>query len=1108
MTGCRLLRLLAIAVLLAAGSIAAARAAVLSLRIPAQPVAQALESLSQQTGIQFAYVSRVVDRQRSHAVAAGLDVDAALTRMLQGTGLGFEHLTDKTVHIFAVTLQAQTPPAAALPDEAESPTEIVITGSRIPQASSSAPAGLVQVVTAKDILLTGHSDAADVIGELPQSITSASVDYGNFSTMGPIGGVSTADLRGLGPQRTVVLINGRRLGVGDPNTANASPGPDLDQVPLAMIERVEILTGGASATYGADAVAGVVNFILKDNVQGVQVDGRYGFTQHTQQNHYIQEQERASGTTPPVGTRVDGFKRDVSVLAGTAFLGGAGQLTGYVSFHRQSPVHGSDRDFAACAAVSNSLFSGVPTDPGYTCDGSDSSNHFVALSSNGLDYSVQGNQFVPGPAAGTMPPAVFNFAPYVSLVRQDRRYQAGLLAHFDLAPTAKPYLEFNFMDDRTELDFAPSGLFLSDNAHNADRAYRVNCSNPLLSAQEADILCSAAQIAADQSNPGSISADVDIGRRNIEGRGRAVVYRHQNYRAVVGARGKLGDAWNYNAYALYSYTSLGQTNLNYLSYFAIDNALQVTTDASGRPVCISGGACVPYNIFNSGAVTADQLANLYTSAIAGGSNGEQILAADLTGQLAGHGVITPWARQGVALNVGAEHRGDTLRFAPDSIEHTGDLAGFATAAVDIDRQVAVNDGFVEIHVPIAQQRKRIADLAFSGGYRYSDYSSTHTTHTYRLDLQYSPAADLRLHASYDRVVRVPNLVELYTPASIPTSSDVFRDPCAPTQGGAVPAVASLEACMRTGVTAAQYGNGLGPAFGGTNLIAQCVAGCGQVDGGNSALLAETARTWSLGMSYSAPGLPAFSGDIDYFHIAIDGEIGKVPPSITFRQCIATGDPTWCSQIMRTPTGSLNGSSVDGGGYIKHTNVNTGAALVSGIDVHLAFVQPLRSGWGKLTARLNGSWLEHEATTPYQSAPSYDCAGLFGATCLGGSVSPRWRHNLRLSWETPWDLQFSVQWRFIGRTGFDNNSTQNALQYQEEGFYDPLLTHIPNYSYFDLTALWAANAHLQLRTGVANLFDKDPPFIPYQASSAAGAINTFPTYDILGRDIYLALRATF
>jgi iron complex outermembrane recepter protein len=865
-----------------------------------------------------------------------------------------------------------------------------------------------------------------------------------------------------------------------------------------------VLTGGASATYGSDAVAGVVNFILKDHVQGVQIDGQYGFAEHDQQNRYLQGVESADGITAPTGTVIDGFRRDVSMLAGTSFHDSEGQVTGYFIYHSQNPVHGFARDFSNCPTFSANELTGVPTQSGLVCKGSNASNQFV--NQEGASYSVVGNQFVPWPAAGSAPPAVFNYQPYTTIQRGDTRYQAGLLAHLEIQPAVKPYFELSFMEDRTLTELAPSGLFQSNNYLTADGAYRVNCSNPLLSAEEAATLCTPAQIAADKAHPGSVSADVNIGRRNIEGSGRLFSSEHKNYRVVGGIGGELDDAWSYDAYALYDYTSLFQDNQNHLNYAAINNALQVTTDPSGRPVCISGGSCVPYDIFMTGAVTAQQLAYLTINGTDGGSNSEQIVAADVTGRLGRYGIASPWAADDVAFNAGAEHRAETLRFAPDAAERSGDLAGFAGAAVAIDKRVSVDEGFAEIRVPIAQERPLLKDLTIDAGYRYSVYSTAGATNTYKFELQLAPVADVRIRASYDRVVRAPNLTELYTPLTYGASTAVFTDPCAPTNAGATHAAASLAQCLHTGVTPAQYGNGIGPAFGGTSMIVQCVGSCGLVGGGNPGLTPETARTWSLGVTLTPGAAPTLTGSIDYFHILLTGKIGTVPDSITLNQCLTTGDPTWCSQIVRTPTGALSGSTLAGGGYIMQTDVNTGAALVSGIDLQVNYRQPLAGGWGALAASLTGSWLQHNSSTPYRSAASYDCAGLFGSSCLGGSINPRWRHNLRLTWETPWNVQFSAQWRLIGRTGFDNNSSQLALKYQEEGFFDPVLTHIPTYSYLDLSTIWTVSSHLQVRAGVSNVLDKDPPIIPSDVSLVGP--NTFPAYDILGRNIFMRVRAMF
>jgi iron complex outermembrane recepter protein len=400
-----LLRALSICVLVALSGVSVALAQAvappaLTADILAQPLAEALDLFARQTGLQLLYVSEVVSKQRSHAVSAGLGADEALAQMLQGTGLRFEYLTPQSVRILAGSPAVQS---ALGPEESQvTVPEVFVTGSRIPVPANITAAGPLVVVPARDILLAGYTETGDVISALPQMTTTAGADLANYSNGGF--GTTTADLRGLGPQRTVVLINGRRLGVGDPNTGNVNPAPDLDQIPLAMVERVEVLTGGSTVTYGSDAIAGVVNFILKDDVQGVQVDGQYGFAQHSQQDSYLQNVETAAGITPPVGTIVDGYRRDLSVLAGTDLYDGDGHLTGYFIYHGQSPVYGSERDFADCTAYSTAYsrnyLSGVPPTQGeYVCFGTTSSNLFGPDAGFGALYSVVGNRFVPYPAA-------------------------------------------------------------------------------------------------------------------------------------------------------------------------------------------------------------------------------------------------------------------------------------------------------------------------------------------------------------------------------------------------------------------------------------------------------------------------------------------------------------------------------------------------------------------------------------------------------------------------------------------------------------------------------------------------------------------------------------
>src|ERR1700733_13145540 len=229
-------------------------------------------------------------------------------------------LSGALVLLGATSAQADDAATAAANAEQPALQEVVITGSRIPVPANISATSPVQVLTSTEIEQQGQTDTTNLVNRLPQIMINPGVDLGNNSApLSAPGGIATADLRGLGPQRTLVLVDGRRLGPGDPSTTNPNPAPDLDQIPTILVERVDVVTGGASATYGSDAVAGVINFIMKKNFEGIQIDGQYGFDQHSQQNTYIQEQEVADGIAPPTGSVRDGYKHDLSVIMGTNF---------------------------------------------------------------------------------------------------------------------------------------------------------------------------------------------------------------------------------------------------------------------------------------------------------------------------------------------------------------------------------------------------------------------------------------------------------------------------------------------------------------------------------------------------------------------------------------------------------------------------------------------------------------------------------------------------------------------------------------------------------------------------------------------------------------------
>ena len=1008
-----------------------------------------------------------------------------------------------------VFAQNSPPAPAAASAEAETPQvqEVIVTGSRIPQANLTSVSP-IDIVGAEEIKQNGFTDVHDLMDMLPQNVQNGQSSLGpNQNPLTSAGGISTADLRGLGPQRTLVLVDGRRLGVGDASTLNPNPSPDLNQIPTALIERVEVVTGGASAIYGSDAIAGVVNFVMKHDFQGIQVDGQYGIDQHNNNDKTMQNLETQAGFAAPNGSVWDGQNRALSIIMGSNFADDKGNVEAYFTYRNTDPVTQGSRDYSGCElhvepGTSNPRLFNEPF-----CDGSPTGNFISPLFNPNATCSigvycltVLGNQLLPWPQSGSVPPALFNSEPYEYLVSADSRYNAGFFSHYDITDSFKPFVDFSFMRDVTTSNIGPSGAFLGGNPNDptGNGGLLVNCSptNPLLSAQENAVLCGNAAngVTTYPSAYGDSAVDTYIGRRNIEGGPRTTEYDHENFRVVLGAKGQFADAWSYEAYGQYYNTSLFNSVGGYLSWTKIQDALLVTTGTNGQPVCQGGQAgCIPWNIWTQGGVTPQQAASLTAIGTSQGTVQERILSGDVTGQLGKYGLTSPLATDGLAVNLGVEHRSESLNYAPDAEELSNDLAGYSGAGVAIDNSYHVTEEFIELRAPLIQQQPFADQLNLGAAFRHSDYSTAGGVNTFKFDVEYAPVKDVMARFSYDRAIRAPNLIELYTPQSVTNTTVVGADPCA----GASPS-ASLAACEHSGVTAAEYGH-----------IAQCPAGqCATLVGGNPDLQPERADTLSFGFTFTPTFLPGFTATADYYRIQLAQVINNVRQDITLNECLA-GVTSFCSSVVRTPGGALFGTTITGGGYIVATNQNVARAIASGIDLQLDYRWNVGS-FGSMKAALTGTWLQHAETQPLPSDPAYECAGLYGVTCQ--TVNPRWRHVARVTWQTPYDVQLSAQWRFIGSASLDNNTgnpllATSAYATKTGQGYDSFDAKLPSYSYLDLSAMYEISKNLSVRVGVNNLLDKDPPLIN-EFETTTGAPNTDPTYDLLGRVMYAAFTAKF
>jgi len=957
----------------------------------------------------------------------------------------------------AVAVVALVPGGAQAQEFAATGTsEIVVTGTRIkrPDLESNSPQ---TVVSSEEFRYQGATTVEGVLNRLPQFTADANENVSNGSD-----GTSNINLRNLGSNRVLVLVNGQRM--------LPQQAIDLNFVPSSLVERVDVLTGGASAVYGSDALSGVVNFVLKDNLDGIRIDAQTGFYQHDNNNSAVRGLLDDKGYRKANSSVMDGAKQDIAISAGKNFADGRGNITAYAGYRHYNPVRQSTRDVSSCALnqaddAGTALFCGGSSNTPY--------GTFVPLEGAYQGQTLTNNKdgtqtFVPYDNS-----YAYNYAPDNYFQRSDERITAGAFAKFELSKAAEVYGSFMFMRDHTFSQVAPSAIFLGS-------PFAISCNNPLASASQLETLCGS-KAGTDQTADALVGYRMSIAPRRDD-------LKHTDYRYTAGVRGDLGSGFSYDVNYLYSLVRFKERYLNNVDAVKAQRALDVVT-VNGVPTCRSvvdgtDPNCIPVNVFSAGGVTAEQGAYLFTPSNTSSRNSQQVFSGTLSGDLGQMGITSPWASRGVGIALGAEHRRETLNFFADDIAQQG-------GATNADGIISVTEGYGEIEIPLISDMPFVRSLTINGGLRYSSYSneqkstgfkSNFNVWTYKGELSWQPVDDLRLRASYNHAIRAPNIGELFASQSV--GNVAGQDPCS----GSNP-VASQETCALTGVTAAQYGN-----------IVECPADtCSALGGGNRNLRPETADTITAGFVLTPRALRNFSLSVDYYKIKVKDYIGALDASLIISQCAETGDAYYCGLFNRDPrSGAIFGQN----GYIVSTTLNTGYLKTSGIDITADYTFGIGK-MGRFNVNMVGTWLAEQVAQPLPGLGSYDCKGLFGYTC--GQPSPEWRHVARFTWMAPSDTVLSLSWRHIGGTKLSSLSDNPSLS----GTPSVINRKIDDYNYFDLSLTQSIGKQLTLRAGVNNMFDKDPPAIAAGILSSFGNGNTYPgVYDSLGRNIFIGATVNF
>ena len=976
-------------------------------------------------------------------------------------------------------------------------SEIIVTGSRI-RSLNLESVSPVTTVSSEEFSLRGTTRTEDLINQLPQVFAAQGANNSNEAT-----GTAQVDLRGLSPSRTLVLVNGRRLPYGSPKNIPS----DVNQVPTPLIESVEVLTGGASAVYGSDAIAGVVNFKLLDDFEGARFSANLSVSQHSNDRTELRDLlDRNDAIVPgaypkPDGTVWNGFTQEYSAVLGANFEDRRGNVTAYATYRKVNPILQEDFDYSACA-----LGSTGPDGSEYSCSGS-GTNKPANLTNSARIAGLPTSFRVTEDGRFEAGRRTFNFAPFNYYQRPDERYALGAFAHYEINEHVVPYLEVNFMEDSSVAQIAP-GTVAAGITVDANGISGINCDNPFLSAQQATFLCtstgrSTASIydsAGNYVGPVDVVPGIRVARRNIEGGPRQDSIQHQTYRIVGGLRGELVGPFRYDVFGSYSKVTLNSTFRGDANRQRTANAFFAVRNSAGNIVCaINADAdptnndpnCAPLDYFG-GDASAEATAYAQEVKSIQGDTALTNIVAVIDGSLEQYGLITPWSREGVSIALGVEYRKNTVDYNPDEIYQNS-----ASPELPISGAVEAKEVFGEIVIPIVGDRPGFDLLSFEGAYRYSDYDTGFQTDTYKLGLNYSPVADLRFRGSYQRAVRAPNVIELFSSQSLfevelTQNADGSFDPCA----GATP-FASFAQCARTGVTAAQYGGIVDNPAGQFNSLI----------GGNPDLEPETAKTLSLGLVIEPRFVPRLNISVDYFNIEVEDLVGSVNPNLSLGNCLASGDPFFCGLVQRDTFGSLwQGEQ----GFFRRFNVNTGSLETSGIDLTVNYRMDLiglgAGDIGGLAVNLVGTYLDSYRTVPLPDSPDsdiYECKGLYAGLC--GRPRPEWRHKFLTIWQSPWAFDLALTWRYVSSVKIAQTSSQPALS----GSFAEVNRELGSRSYFDLAASYSVRDDFVLRAGVNNIFDRDPPLTTTAAIEDGGNGNTYPQfYDATGRYLFVSATIDF
>lgn len=943
--------------------------------------------------------------------------------------------------------------------------EVIVTGSRLRRDRDYVEASPVATIGMEEIQNLGYLTLEQTVNRMPQlkpDTTSSTNQYG--------GAAMSADLRGLGPSRTLVLVDGRRyIPSQDRAQRRLNSGiADLASIPDMLLESVEIVTGGASAVYGSDALAGVVNFRLRDDIRGAKIRYQRG------------ESDRGDGETE----RVD-------VVLGVGTDDGGSNMAIALTWSERGTILGNQRRFSEIPLWAISDGTHVPFGASFIPGTRVGIQPADFPQINGIDLSnadgacpgapgVNTNDGVRFDAGGQPVPYCwendkFNYAADNYLLRPMERYQISVVGNHEFNERVEAYAQAFYVNYQQDYQMAPLAVAPTSFGQRSGTVVIPDAANnPLFSpalqrfwGQNGDYW--------DKDGDGNYTVS-GLGRRFEEFGPRHFDFNTDAWLMTAGVRGNfdIGDNnWTWDAFYQYSQNESIHTLAGVLSRSALTLGLDPVINEDGSVSCrVEVRGCVPVNIFGTDVLTPEMVDYLRTDSVRDYQFKRKVAGASVAGDL------FELPAGSVATAFGAEYRKEMQSVRPNDALLRGDISTPAPTIEEGDYDLY--ELFGEARVPILNDQMGLDGLALEGAFRYADYSTVGSVITWSASLDVDVNEQLKLRAGYGKAIRAPNLDELYTP--ITGAFRPVNDPCAAVQS---PSQGVKDLCVQQGV----------PAHVIDTLVDQRL-GYDLIGGGNPDLSEEEADTLTVGFVFSPSFLSGLTMSVDYYDIKMTNAIDQVDGQALINDCFSNLDinAVSCQSLVRDENGILI--------EVIGPLLNLAERNVDGLDLSATYRFDNVPNWlalpnrgATLDVQTYWSWQFTNDRRQLPSLPVIDCAGYYAGTCSSGPIrpTPGFRGLLRVNW-TSGPLRLSPEMNYVGKMKLHPDANPN-----EVGTQEPLVI-------VNLNGSWDFWGKTSVNFGINNLFDKQPPIWAYQA---AGDLNVnVHLYDPVGRSFFVGVSTGF